>query len=87
MAKDTKDKNQRTILKADRNVLQHINTAYEAGRPVDLQAVLKHELLPAPVSLKTLSVPKLLNFPYHEWTGTGGCSGQACKRKDFWRFG
>ena len=65
VAKDTKDKNQRTILKADRNVLQRIITAYEAGRPVDLQAVLKHKLLPAPVSLKTLSVPKLLNFMKH----------------------
>ena len=42
VAKDTKDKNQITILKADRNVLQRIITAYEAGRPVDFQAVLKH---------------------------------------------
>jgi len=44
----TKDKDKKTMLKADRNVLQHLITAYEAGWPVDLSSVLKHELLPVP---------------------------------------
>ena len=37
VVKDTNDKNTRNILKTDRNVLQRIVTAYEAGRPVDCQ--------------------------------------------------
>ena len=40
VVKDTKDKDKRTILKADRNVIQRLVTAYEARRPVDLPAVL-----------------------------------------------
>ncbi|KAG1714185.1 hypothetical protein GQR58_001811 [Nymphon striatum] len=55
MVKNTKDKDKRTILKADRNVLQRLVTAYEAGRPVDLPSVLKHELLPVPVSLAKMN--------------------------------
>ena len=51
VVKYTKDKDKQTIMKADRNVLRRLVTAYEAGRPVDLQAILKHELLPVPVSL------------------------------------
>ena len=65
------------ILKADGNVLQCLVTAYEAGRPVALQVVLKNELLPVPESfvemndsLRTfnkyvLSVLKLLKFTTH----------------------
>lgn len=55
VVKDAKDKDKRTILKADRNVLQRLVTAYEAGRPVDLPVVLKHELLPVPVSLAEMN--------------------------------
>ena len=55
VAKDAKDKDKRTILKADRNVLQRLVTAYEIGRPVDLPAVLKHELLPVSVSLAEMN--------------------------------
>ena len=55
VVKDTKDKEKRTILKADRNLLQQLVTAYEAGRPVDMPAVLKHELLPVPVSLAEMN--------------------------------
>lgn len=55
VVKDTKDKDKTTILKADRNVLQRLVTAYEAGRPVDLPSVLKHELLPVPVSLAEMN--------------------------------
>jgi len=46
VVKDSKVKDQKTILKADRNILQSLLTAYEAGREVDLSAVLTHELLP-----------------------------------------
>ena len=55
VVKDTNDKNKRNILKADRNVLQRIVTAYEAGRPVDLSTVLKHELLPVPLALAEMN--------------------------------
>ena len=55
VVKDSKDKDKRTVLKADRNVLQRLVTAYEAGRPVDLPAVLKHELLPVPILLAEMN--------------------------------
>ena len=42
-------------MKADRNVLRRIITSYEAGRSVDLSSVLKHELLPVPVSLAEMN--------------------------------
>ena len=47
---DSKEKDKKTILKADRNILQRLVTSYEAGRSVDLPAILKHELIPVPVS-------------------------------------
>ena len=40
----------RMILHADRNILCRLLTAYEARREVNLQAILKHELLPVPLS-------------------------------------
>lgn len=40
-----------TILKADRNILQRLITAYQAGRNVDLNRILCHELMPVPISL------------------------------------
>ncbi len=39
------------ILTADRNVLHRLITAYEAGRKVNMQDILKHELMPVPVSI------------------------------------
>ncbi|KAL5015621.1 hypothetical protein ScPMuIL_007291, partial [Solemya velum] len=50
VVKDSKNKDKKTILKADRNVLRLV-MAYEAGRSVDLRSILKYELLPVPVSL------------------------------------
>lgn len=50
VVKDSKDKDKKTILKADRNVLRLV-MAYEAGCSVDLRSILKYELLPVPVSL------------------------------------
>ncbi|KAG1713911.1 Lactosylceramide 1,3-N-acetyl-beta-D-glucosaminyltransferase [Nymphon striatum] len=38
-------------LKADRNILQRLITAYQAGRKVDFDMVLQHELLNVPISL------------------------------------
>ena len=42
-------------LKADRSVLQRLVMAYDAGRKVDLKAILKHELLPVPLSLTKMN--------------------------------
>jgi hypothetical protein len=39
------------ILTVDRNVLHRLITAYEAGREVNMQDILKHELMPVPVSI------------------------------------
>ena len=52
---DSKEKDKKTILKADRNILQRLVTSYEAGRSVDLPAILKHELMPVPVSLAEMN--------------------------------
>ena len=38
-------------LKADRNIMQRLITAYEAGRKVNLYEILKHELMPVPIAL------------------------------------
>jgi len=39
------------VAKMDRHVMQRLIVAYEAGRPVDLSNVLKHELVFLPLSL------------------------------------
>ncbi|KAJ8314342.1 hypothetical protein KUTeg_008903 [Tegillarca granosa] len=43
-----------TILKADRNFVRRIVTAYAAGRDIDLKTLLTHELMPVPLSLAEL---------------------------------
>ncbi len=55
VVKHTKDRDQKTVMKADSNVLRRLITSYEAGRSVDLSSVLKHELLPVPVSLAEMN--------------------------------
>ena len=55
VVKNTEEKDKSNIIKADRNVLQRLITAYEAGRPVDLPSVLKHELLPVSLSLSEMN--------------------------------
>ena len=55
VVKHTKDRDQKTVMKADRNVLRRQITSYETGRLVDLSSVLKHELLPLPVSLAEMN--------------------------------
>jgi hypothetical protein len=47
--------NKTIVMKADKNVLQRLVTAYAAGRDVDLDTILKHELLPVPVSLAEMN--------------------------------
>jgi len=51
VVKNSKEKNKTTILRANRNVLQHHIIAYEAGHKVDLHNVLNYELTPVPVAL------------------------------------
>ena len=55
VVKHTKDRDQKTVMKADRNILRRLITSYEAGRSVDLSSVLNHELLPVPVSLAEMN--------------------------------
>ena len=44
-------KDGQTDVKADRHILQHLITAYQAGRKVDLHKVMQHKLMAVPVSL------------------------------------
>ena len=55
VVKHTKDRDQKTGKKASRNVLRRLITSYEVGRSVDLSSVLKHEVLPVPVSLADMN--------------------------------
>ena len=48
--KETKGKESTTI-KADRNILQRLITAYDAGRKVDLHNILQYELINVPIAL------------------------------------
>ena len=45
VVKHTNDRDQKTVMKADINVLRRLITCYETRRPVDLSYVLKHEPL------------------------------------------
>lgn len=51
--KPTKDTQK--VLQADRSILQRLVVAYEAGRKIDLKSILKHELLPVPLSLAEMN--------------------------------
>lgn len=55
VVKSSKEKDKTKILRADRNVLQRLIVAYEAGRTVDLYSVLSHELMPVPVALAEMN--------------------------------
>ncbi|KAK5890826.1 hypothetical protein CesoFtcFv8_014309 [Champsocephalus esox] len=44
-------KNKQNTITVDRQILQRLVTAYRAGRKVDLENVLQHELMPIPPSL------------------------------------
>jgi hypothetical protein len=43
------------VINADRSLLYRLVTAYEAGRQVDMQTILQHELMPVPVSLAEMN--------------------------------
>ena len=43
------------IIKVDRNVMKRLITAYKAGRDVNLEEVLQHELMPVPVAIAELN--------------------------------
>ena len=49
--KGSRDKENNTILRADKSVLQHLIVAYKAGREVDLLYILSHKLTPVRVAL------------------------------------
>ena len=51
----SKKKNQRLVVKADRNTLVRIITAYNMGLDVDLANILCSEMLPVPLSLATFN--------------------------------
>ncbi|XP_068250677.1 uncharacterized protein [Palaemon carinicauda] len=42
---------QNKVVNANRGVLQRLCVAYEAGRPVDLQHIAKHEMMSVPIAL------------------------------------
>jgi hypothetical protein len=44
-------KGKQDTIKVDRNILQRLLTAYRAGRQVNLENILKHELMTIPLSL------------------------------------
>ena len=50
-----KDKDKQRVIKADRGLLHRLIVAYEAGREVDLQALLQHKLMPVPVSIAEMN--------------------------------
>ena len=51
----SREKGKDAIPKADRTVLQHLITAYGAGRSVDMQMVMQHELLPVLIALAEMN--------------------------------
>ncbi|KAG7157149.1 hypothetical protein Hamer_G009979 [Homarus americanus] len=55
IVKNNKDKDKASILKDDRSVLQRLIVVYVADRSVDLQDVLKHELVNVPMSLAEMN--------------------------------
>ena len=51
----SKDKLTKTVLKTDRNVPQRLIIAYDAGRAIDLPAIMKYELMPVPLSIAEIN--------------------------------
>ena len=42
-------------IKADRNILQHLITAYESGRQMNFQQILWYKLMPVPLALAEIN--------------------------------
>ena len=53
--KKSNEKEKKTMVKVDRNVLVRLVTAYQSGRQVDLPTILSHELFPVPLSLAEMN--------------------------------
>ena len=53
--KKSDEKEKKTVVKADRNILVRLITAYQSGRQVDLPTILSHELFPVPLSLAEIN--------------------------------
>ncbi|CAB4006762.1 Hypothetical predicted protein [Paramuricea clavata] len=49
------EQEKKTVVKADRNVLVRLITAYQIGCQVDLPTILSHELFPVPLSLAEIN--------------------------------
>ena len=49
------EKGRQMVIKADRNLLHWLIVAYEAGREVDLQGLLKHKIMTVPVSIAEMN--------------------------------
>ena len=49
------EKEKKTVVKADRNILVRLITVYQSGRQVDLPNILSHELFPVPLSLAEMN--------------------------------
>ena len=43
-------------LKADRSILQRFVISYSPGRKVNLDSILKHELIPVPLSIAEMKL-------------------------------
>jgi hypothetical protein len=53
--KKSDEKEKKTVVKTDRNLLVRLITAYQSGRQVDLPTILSHELFPVPLSLAEIN--------------------------------
>ena len=49
------EKRKKTVINKDRNLLQRLIAAYEAGREVNLHTILKHEFMPFPVAIAEMN--------------------------------
>ena len=49
--KDKTQNDRKVVWKADRDVIQQLITSYEGGRKVTIQNVMRHELIPVPISM------------------------------------
>ena len=49
--KDKTQNDRKVVWKADRDVMQRLITSYEGGRKVNIQNVMRHELMPVPISI------------------------------------
>ena len=51
IAKDKTQNERKVVWKADRDVMQRLITSYEGVRNVNIQNVMRHELMPVPISI------------------------------------